>query len=90
MAAPPNIGLTNPAPTSQAAAAPPAGFGDQEWNIPTTTTKDWGADEEEWGNTEPVSGGIIKCSSVWHNLYNLSCFRLLVATGREGSYDAEL
>ena len=51
----PTLGLTVPPPT-QSATAPPTGFGDQDWNMgPTTTTKDWGADDGEWGNTEPVS-----------------------------------
>lgn len=45
-----------PAPLAAPAAQPPTGLADQDWNMgPTTTTKDWGAEEGDWGSTEPVS-----------------------------------
>lgn len=41
-------------PATSSVAAPPTGFGEQEWNVgPTTATKDW-ADEGDWGSTEPT------------------------------------
>ena len=43
--------------TTGGAAATTPGFmaSDQDWNVgPTTSTKDWGADDTgDWGNTEP-------------------------------------
>lgn len=38
----------------------PTGLGDQDWNVgPTTTTKDWGAEEADW-SSEPVSAQELK------------------------------
>lgn len=48
------MGMAAPSAASQA-AAPPTGFGDQDWNVgATTATKNW-ADEGDWASTEPVS-----------------------------------
>ena len=63
-----------PAPAGQPTTVPPfaagaagaattaAGGGEQDWNVPqtTATTKDWGADEGDWVNTEPTVGRALR------------------------------
>ena len=54
-------GVISGQPTQTPAAAPPTGLGDQDWNVgPTTTTKDWGADDTDWSSEPPVSAGIVQ------------------------------
>ena len=53
-----SMGGIPPSQASQPVTAPPTGFGDGDWmqQPATTTTKDWAADDGDWGSAEPVSG----------------------------------